>query len=569
MKKIKIKSDLKYNQELPKSLTGITGLDLITDGGLPKGRATLICGGTGTGKTMLAMEFLYRGITNFDEPGVFMAFEESTKDLITNVNSLGFDLKVLVASKKLVLDYVAVNAEEIVEAGGYNLDALFIRLGEAIDSIGAKRVVLDTIESLFSSLPNPTIVRAELRRLFRWLKDKDVTAIVTGESGVGTFTREGIEEYVSDCVINLTLNIDNRLASRGLRIVKYRGSNHGSNEYPFVIDHNGFSLIPITSGRLDYKVLDERISTGIPGLDLMLGGKGFYRGSAILISGASGTGKSTFMSKFAENACMRNERVVYFSFEESPSQISRNMRSVGIAFERYLKKELLCIESARASQCALDMHLLNIQEVINSFDPKIVIIDPITSLRDIASEYDLKRVMVKLIDFLKSKDITIMIGSLADSSEPPDSSALSISSLIDSWILLRDIESNGERNRALFIRKSRGMPHSNKVREFIITDQGIEILDVFSGPEGVLVGGAREIGSAKQVAINVLNRELAERDMAETENKIKALHTKILDIGQELTHLEATKLKAAERRPPLKKIINPINRLKTIDIGKN
>lgn len=308
----------KTRKELPKSLTGIYGLDQITNGGLPKGRATLICGGTGTGKTMLAMEFLYRGITKYEEPGVFMAFEESTNDLTTNVTSLGFDLEILVSEKKLVLDYVAVNAEEIVEAGGYNLDALFIRLGAAIDSVQAKRVVLDTIESLFSSLPNPTIVRAELRRLFRWLKDKGVTAVVTGESGVGNFTREGIEEYVSDCVINLTLHIDNGLASRGLRIVKYRGSNHGANEYPFVIDRDGFSLIPITSGRLDYTVDQERVSTGVPGLDLMLGGKGFYRGSAILISGASGTGKSTFMSKFAESACSRNERVVFFSFEESP-----------------------------------------------------------------------------------------------------------------------------------------------------------------------------------------------------------------------------------------------------------
>jgi len=558
-------------KELPKSLTGIYGLDQITNGGLPKGRATLICGGTGTGKTMLAMEFLYRGITKYEEPGVFMAFEESTNDLTTNVTSLGFDLEVLVSEKKLVLDYVAVNAEEIVEAGGYNLDALFIRLGAAIDSVQAKRVVLDTIESLFSSLPNPTIVRAELRRLFRWLKDKGVTAVVTGESGVGNFTREGIEEYVSDCVINLTLHIDNGLASRGLRIVKYRGSNHGANEYPFVIDRDGFSLIPITSGRLDYTVDQERVSTGVPGLDLMLGGKGFYRGSAILISGASGTGKSTFMSKFAESACSRNERVVFFSFEESPSQISRNMRSIGIAFEKYLATGLLCIESARASQCGLDMHLLNMQSVINRFNPKVVIIDPITSLRDIASEYDLKRAMVKLIDYMKSKDITMMIGSLADSSEPADSSSLSISSLLDSWILLRDIESNGERNRALFIRKSRGMPHSNKVREFIITDHGVEVLDVFSGPEGILVGGAREIGSAKQVAINMLKRELEERDMTETETKIKHLHSQILDIGQELTQLESTKLKVLKKyklpAAPLNEI-RPVNRLNKIDIEK-
>jgi len=295
---------------VPKSETGIRGLDEITGGGLPHGRTTLVCGGTGTGKTLLAMEYLYRGATQFDEPGVFMAFEESQQDLIANMQSLGFDLKSLVRKRQLVIDHVAVNAEEIVEAGGFNLDALFIRLGEAIRSVGAKRVVLDTIESLFSSLPNPAIVRSELRRLFRWLKDQGVTSIITGESGAGTFTREGLEEYVSDCVLNLTMNMDNQLGCRGLRIVKYRGSDHGTNQYPFVIDANGFSLIPITSGRLDYTVQNHRLSTGIPGLDVMMQGKGFYRGSAILISGTAGTGKSIFMAQFAQSACQRQERVI-------------------------------------------------------------------------------------------------------------------------------------------------------------------------------------------------------------------------------------------------------------------
>jgi circadian clock protein KaiC len=428
------------------------------------------------------------------------------------------------------------------------LDALFIRLGAAIDAVGAKRIVLDTIESLFSSLPNPSIVRAELRRLFRWIKDKGVTAIVTGESGQHTLTRDGLEEYVSDCVIELSLHIDQRLASRGLRIVKYRGSEHGANEFPFVIDSSGFSLIPITSGRLDYTVNAKRLSSGIEGLDLMLGGKGFFQGSSVLVSGSSGTGKSTFMAKFSQSTCMRNERVVYFSFEESPSQISRNMSSIGIAFEQYQSKGLLHIEAARASQTGLDMHLLHMMRTIDAFKPKVVIVDPITSLSDIASQYDLKRMLVKLIDFLKAKNITTMIGGLADSANAADSSSISISSLIDSWLLLRDIEANGERTRALFIRKSRGMPHSNKVREFVITNQGVQVLDVFSGPDGVLVGGAREIGSAKQDALNILTHELAERDAVDRQSKIKLLHAQIVDIGQELTRLETSQMRLLDKQ---------------------
>lgn len=541
---------------LPKSRTGVLGLDTITGGGIPQGRATLLCGGTGSGKTMLAMEFLYKGAKEFNEPGVFMAFEESAKDLMINMHSLGFDLKTLVTSKKIVLEFVAVNTEEIIEAGGYNLDALFIRLGAAIDSVGAKRVVLDTVESLFSSLPNPTLLRAELRRLFRWLKDKGVTAIITGESGINTYTREGLEEYVSDCVINLSVNMDRRIQSRGLRIVKYRGSDHGVNEYPFAIDQDGFSLLPITAGRLNYAVSSERLNSGIAGLDLMLGGKGFYRGSTILVSGSSGTGKSSFMSKFAQSACQRKERIVYFSFEESPSQINRNMNSIGIDFQKYSKEGLLIIESARASQDGLDKHLLRMIKVMDSFRPAVVIVDPITSLGDIADQYDLKRMVVKLIDYLKVRGITAMIGSLDDSADAPDGSSISISSLIDSWLLLRDLEANGERTRALFIRKSRGMPHSNKVREFIITDQGVEIMDIFSGPEGVLVGGARLIGSAKQDAQTILMRELPVRDIADSEKKIIALHSKIVEIGQELTQLEASKSKAVAKQnssPPPRK----------------
>ncbi len=481
----------KERAQLPKSLTGIEGLDDITMGGLPKARTTLVCGGTGTGKTLLAMEFLLRGATQFNEPGVFMAFEESTNDLIANVASIGFDLKELIATEKVVVDFVYIDRNAIVDAGEYSLEALFIRLGTAIDAIGAKRVVLDTIESLFSSLPNPAVLRAELRRMFRWLKDKGVTAVITGEGGTDALTRQGLEEFVSDCVINLTISIEDRVASRRLRIMKYRGSSHGTNEYPFFIDGNGFSLIPITSSKLEYKISNAKVSSGIPRLDTMLGGEGFFECSVILISGPSGTGKTTFMSSFADAACRRNERAVYISFEESPDQIIRNMSSVGLKLVKWIKKGLLVMESRRPTQCGLDMHLALALKLIAEHDPKVVILDTVTSFADIANPSDVKRILMKFVDHMKLLGITTMFGSLMPSELPLEVSAVNISSIVDSWILLRDMESNGERNRGIYILKSRGMKHSNQVREFLISDHGVEICDVYVGTGGVETGGAR------------------------------------------------------------------------------
>ncbi len=483
--------------QLPKSLTGIEGLDIITGGGLPKGRATLVCGGTGTGKTILALEFLYRGITQFNEPGVLLTFEESSPDVILNMRSLGFDLQSLVTNKSLVMDFVALNPDEVVEAGSFNLDALFIRLSQAIDSIGAKRVVLDTIDALFNGLPNPARLRAELHRLFQWLKDKGVTAIVTSESGAQTYSRDGLEEYVSDCVILLTAHMENRMASRCLRIIKYRGSYHGTNEYPIVIDAHGVSLIPITAQGLQSPATKDRISSGIPKLDDMLGGQGFYRASAILVSGAAGTGKSTFLASFSRAACQRQERVIYFSFEESAGQIVRNMQSAGIQLDQYLEDGLLQIESNRCTQFDLDQHLLKIEKSVAHFDPQVVVIDPITSLTDIASHLFIKRMLAKLVAFLKNRNISLMIGSLTPSGAAPEGSSLAISSLIDSWLFLQDIEGDGEVNRALIVRKSRGMANSNKVREFKITDNGVEICDILYGASGVLTGRPRQLMLAK------------------------------------------------------------------------
>ncbi len=533
----------KKRPQLPKVLTGIDGLDAITNGGLPKGRPTLVCGNAGCGKTLLAMEFLVKGATQFNEPGVFMAFEESTQDLINNVASLGFDLKSLIASKKITVDFVYIDSDEIAEAGNYNLDALFIRLGAAIDAVGAKRVVLDTIESLFSSLPNPTILRAELRRLFRWLKDKGVTAVITGESGIDTISRQGLEEYVSDCVILLDSRIVEQISSRRLRIVKYRGSLHGTNEYPFLIDEDGISLIPITSSKLNYHAPSGRVSTGIDRLDAMLGFKGFYRGSSIMYSGTAGTGKSSFLAHFADSSCRRGERVLFWSFEESPSQIARNMKSIGVDLDQWVKKDLLKIESVRPSQYGLDMHLIMIQKMVNTYNPQIVILDPLTSFSDDNNTSQVKRILMKLVDFLKSKGITAMFSSLTPSGYSAETSHIAISSLVDSWILLRDLETNGERNRGLYILKSRGMAHSNQVREFLITNKGVELIDIFSGPGGVLTGGARMSMLAQEKALVMKTDQEAELRHFELENKRNMLDAKIAEMRAEFAAQESTNIK--------------------------
>jgi circadian clock protein KaiC len=460
---------------LPKSPTGIPGMDEITGGGLPKGRPTLVAGGAGCGKTLFAMEFLVKGATQYDEPGVFVAFEENAEELAQNVASLGFDLKKLSRQKKLVIDHVRVERGEIEETGDYDLEGLFIRLGHAIDSIGAKRVVLDTIEVLFSALTNQGILRAELQRLFRWLKDKGVTAVITAERGDGTMTRFGLEEYVADCVITLDHRVNEQISTRRLRIVKYRGTLHGTNEYPFLIGKHGISVLPITSLGLDHQVSTERISTGIKELDEMLGGRGFYRGSSILLTGTAGTGKTTLASAFADEACQRSERCLYFAFEESTNQIIRNMRSVGIDLAPHIKKGLLKFHVARPSQYGLEMHLVNMYDLIKEFQPSVVIMDPITDFSTVGNPAEIKSAVTRIIDFLKSNQITGLFVSVIAGAEAADQSIVGISSLIDTWISLRNLESNGERHRGLFILKSRGMSHSNEIRSFELTSDGIKI----------------------------------------------------------------------------------------------
>ena len=504
---------------LRKEQTGIPGFDEITRGGLPAGRPTLVCGSAGAGKTLFAMEFLVRGVTFFNEPGVFVSFEESDEELATNVASLGFDLHQLIADKKLLLDYVFIERSEIEETGEYDLEALFLRLGHAIDSIGAKRVVLDTLEALFSALPNEAIVRAELRRLFRWLKEKGVTAVITGERGDGKLTRYGLEEYVADCVILLDHRVQNQISTRRMRIVKYRGTSHGTNEYPFLIDDKGFSVLPITSLGLSHSAPTEYVSTGVERLDTMLNGHGFYKGSSVLVSGTAGTGKSTLAAHFIEAACARGERALFFAFEESQDQIIRNMRSVGIDLEKHVKKGLLKFQNARPSAWGLEVHLAVIHKTIADFNPAVVVVDPITNFLAVGDQFDTKAMLTRLIDFLKMKQITGMFTSLTSSQNEIEDSEVGVSSLMDAWLLVRTIESNGERNRGLYILKARGIAHSNQVREYLLTAHGIELLDAYIGAEGVLMGTARSSQVAREKAAEVEREQVAARKQRELRRK--------------------------------------------------
>ncbi|HEY6510663.1 MAG TPA: circadian clock protein KaiC [Burkholderiaceae bacterium] len=512
---------------LPKAPTGIHGLDEITGGGLPRGRPTLVCGAAGCGKTLLAMEFLVRGAREHGEPGVFMSFEETARDLAENVRSLGFDLDELCRKKLLRIDHVRIERSEIREAGEYDLEGLFVRLNHAIDSIKAKRVVLDTIEALFAGFDNEAVLRAELRRLFRWLKDKGVTAIVTGERGTVTLSRNGLEEYVSDCVILLDHRVDDQVSTRRLRIVKYRGSLHGTNEYPFLIDEQGISVMPITSVGLLHEVSTERVSSGIARLDAMLGGEGYFRGSTVLVTGTAGTGKTTLSASFAQASCQRGERCLYFAFEESPGQLVRNMGSVGIDLRGSIDKGLLRIEASRPTSYGLETHLAMVHKAVRQFAPRVVVMDPITTLSSAGMVRDSYAVLTRLVDYMKSQRITLMMTSLTAGGEDLEQSGAGITSLVDTWLLVRDIELGGERNRGLYVLKSRGMPHSNQIREFVIRSHGLDLLDVYRGPGGVLTGSMRLEQEAREQSDLVARQRTREARARDRERQRALLEARI------------------------------------------
>ncbi|UOR04656.1 circadian clock protein KaiC [Hymenobacter aerilatus] len=524
---------------LPKSLTGIDGLDEITEGGLPKGRPTLVCGSAGCGKTLMAIEFLVRGILDYNEPGVLMTFEETAAELSSNVASLGFDLPQMQANKMLRLDHVHVDRSEIEETGEYDLEGLFIRLGYAIDSIGAKRVVLDTVEALFSGFPNEAVLRSEIRRLFRWLKDKGVTTIITAERGEGTLTRQGLEEYVSDCVILLDNRVIDQITTRRLRIVKYRGSTHGTNEYPYLITEEGFSVLPITSLNLQHEVSNDIVSSGVAALDEMFGRGGFYRGSSVLITGTAGTAKTTLASAFAAEACRRGEKCLLFAFEESPRQLVRNMLSVGLDLQPFLDQGLLYIEASRPTLNGLERHLVTVHKLINKHQPQTVVIDPITNLISVGSLSEVRSMLTRLIDYLKVHGITALFTALTSPRNgQSEMTEEGVSSLVDTWINVRDLEGVGERNRGLSILKSRGMGHSNQVREFLVTDNGIQLLDVIIGPSGIVTGAGRLTQELQEQAQAIGRQQELDRKDRELERKRRVLEATIANLRTEFESVE-------------------------------
>lgn len=547
--------------ELPKCPTGIRGLDEITNGGVPRGRPTLVCGAAGCGKTLLAMEFIVRGARQFKEPGVFMAFEETGKELADNVASLGFDLDALLRRKKVIVDHVVVERSQIEETGEYDLEGLFIRLNSAIDRIGAKRVVLDSLEALFAGLSNEAIVRAELRRLFLWLKEKGVTAVITGEQGEKTLTRHGLEEYISDCVIFLDHRVNGQVATRRVRIVKYRGSAHGTNEYPALIDEHGLSVLPISSIGLNYPVSNGHVSSGIPRLDAMLAGKGYYKGSSILVSGTSGAGKSSIAAAFADSICQGGGRCLYWSSEESPAQIKRNMASIGFDLDQHCRKGLLRFHAVRPTLYGLESHLVTLHKLVSEFRPAAVVMDPITNLSAVGDDAEIKGMLTRVIDFLKGQGVTTIFTSLTSGSSAAEQSEVGVSSLMDTWLLLSMVQSASERNRVLCLLKSRGMAHSNQMREYLLSDRGIDLADVYVGPGAVYTGAARVRQEAQDQAEAMSQQQDAARrqrvldqERQDLQAQVNALQARLASIAAEQTlaakmetqHTEAVRREAAQ-----------------------
>jgi len=510
---------------LEKAPTGISGLDEITSGGLPKGRPTLVCGSAGCGKSMFAMEFLVRGILEYDEPGVFIAFEETPEDLEKNVASLGFNLQELEDRGKLIVEYIHVDKTEMTVSGAFDLEGLFLTLQSCIDTIGAKRISIDTLEVLFGGFEDKALLRQEIRRLFLWLKSRNLTTVITAERGEGALTRQGLEEYVSDCVIMLDHRVNDQVSTRRLRVVKYRGSTHGTSEYPFLIDEGGISVLPLSSAGLDHPALDERISTGIPRLDMMMEGKGYFRGSSIMVSGTAGSGKSSLAVFFADAACKRGEKCLYIAFEESPSQIKRNMRSLGVDLEKWTANGQLIFHASRPSVYGLEMHLVKIHKMVRDLKPDIVIIDPVSNLTRMGTVSEVNAMLVRLMDFLKAEGVTSMYTILTSETQVSvEDTEVGISSLIDTWLSVRNIESNGERNRGLFVIKSRGMAHSNQIREFVLGHKGVDLLDAYMGAAGGMVtGSARVALEAREKAAGQAARIEIENVKTRLERKREAL----------------------------------------------
>lgn len=551
---------------LQKVATGIGGFDEVTHGGLPLGRTSLVCGAAGCGKTLFGMQFLIRGALDFGEPGAFVAFEESEEDLAKNVASLGFDVQELQRKKLLSVDHIRIERQEIEENGDYDLEGLFIRLGLALDSVKAKRLVIDTLETVFGGMSNHSLLRSELKRLFNWLRDRGVTTIVTAERGDGVLTRHGLEEYVSDCVILLDHRVNDQISTRRLRVVKYRGSTHGSNEYPFLIDRDGLTVVPITASNLEHQSSNERVTTGVPGLDQMLGGQGYFRGSTVLVSGTAGSGKSSLAAHLARATCSRGEKCLYVSYEESPQQILRNMASIGLDLRKDMQSGLLRISSHRPTSLGLEGHLAVLHKITSEFKPSTVVVDPVGTMASAGAMYDAHLMLVRMIDFFKERGVTVLLTSLTHGGEATEATDMAVSSLVDTWLLVKSVENNGERSRLLYVLKSRGMAHSNQVREFLITSEGIDLVEPYVGPEGVLTGTARVMQedreqtavrqreAEKQRAVRLLERKhaLLEQRIAELRAEFAAEEVELMALARSASDLEDERLASRVRMGTLR-----------------
>jgi circadian clock protein KaiC len=532
---------------ISKSLTGISGFDDLTLGGLPTGRPTLVCGSAGCGKTLFASTFLIHGARDFDEPGVFVTFEERPTEIAANVASLGFHVEQLVAEDKLAFEHIEIDPTELAEIGDYDLEGLFLRLELAIDSIGAKRVVLDTIESLFSAFSNPAILRAEIRRLFDWLKDKGMTTVITGERGDGTLTRQGLEEYVSDCVILLDHRSDKQISTRRMRIVKYRGTAHGTNEYPFLIDEDGFSVLPVSSLGLNHQVFEDRIASGVPDLDAMIEGGGFFRGSSVLLSGVAGSGKSSLAASFVAASAAAGEKAIYFSFEESQDQTVRNMRSIGIDLQPMLDQGLVRHIAARPTFYSLEMHLAVMLREVQRFDPRLVVLDPISAFMESGDPLEVQSMLLRTVDYLKSRGVTAVFTHLMHSQDGNVATDAGLSSLMDAWVLMLNREVNGEFNRELYLLKARGTSHSNQVREFVMSQDGIRLLPPYLGETGALTGSARKSEEARARRAEADRLAEIERIRLEVETRRRKALAQIEALTAEI-EADDVQLKAALKR---------------------
>lgn len=530
-------------QQLTIIPTGITGLDKVLGGGLPRGRSIIVVGGAGSGKTLLATEFIVRGYQQFGETGVIISFEEPVADLAANAAGFGWDLSGAIAAGKLVASHVDLARSAMLEVGDFDLSGLQFRIEMAIKTVGARRIVLDGLNTLLASFGNEQIVRSELLHLFSWLKEKGLTILATGERGIGSWTRLGFEEYLADGLIVLENRVDASVAKRLLRVIKCRGINHGTDEYPFLIGRDGFTLFPIRAAELDYQVSTKRVMTGVLGLDEMLGGKGVYRGSTILVGGSAGTGKTSLVASFLNAACERGEKALVFTFEEAPAQIIRNMRSIGIDLERWRKSGALTFSANRALVYGLEGHLTAMQEAVRIAAPQVVAIDPISAMASVGTDTEIKSMLARLIDYLRSQGITVMMTNLATAGQSGERADLAVSSMADTWILTRTIEHNAERNYIVQVLKSRGMQHSNQLREFNFTTDGIQIVNAYIGVDGVVIGSARRAQEAKdrivelqrEAELETRRRSLAERRRA-VDAQIQALEA---DYAAEVEALEA------------------------------